>query len=175
MYDRLFKSINHHSIILTPNHRLSTQLKSAYEKWQSHSCWEPLAVFPLKNWLNTLAGPLKASTEKMLSQLQIDSLWEKIIQEDVNTNAFNQIQTAKEAQTAWQLLEEWQLSTNDLPDYHSDELTTFRHWLSIFSTTLSNKRWLTSTQLHSRILATNTVLSVPQKIILFGFDELPPL
>jgi ATP-dependent helicase/nuclease subunit B len=162
------------NLILTPNKRLATTLKAAYDKQQQakgKTCWKSLHCLPLQTWLETayetalLTGVAKHA---LLSESQELMIWQSIIEKS-DEILFKNRQTAQLAASTYRLLKRWQipLDTTDLQT--TDDSRVFIEWAKQFES-ICQKRAATS---FANITYDNLVFT-EKSIQLYAFIEITP-
>lgn len=179
-------------LILCTTARLSRGLQLYYQQQLSlqQTQWQTPQIMTLQQWLSQLmqqgilAGEvdlqtypsihLNAITEKMLWQQAIQNC----IQKHELAELFDVVSLADAAIAANQLLIEWQVSDDDLNLYfQSVETRQFLRWRTAFQTLCVQNNALECARilaLQVDFLAT-TILPLPNRIELAGFDRITPL
>jgi probable DNA repair protein len=182
-------------IILTPNHRTAVQVHESYGaflKQHSQPSVRPSPeIFPVDIWIKNIFHELLVHEKDLQANTLLESyqeliLWKKIIAESEISNPLLRLEnSASKVLEAYRLLVQWQISVENLEGYqnkisdssHLDDCTAFLHWLKKYQD-YCHKEGLTSFSelLKSLIpyLEKHADL-LPEKIILLGFTEPPPL
>jgi len=174
-----FKRLNTASsrLILTPNKRLSRFLQDRYASLHGDRAFNTLPCYALSGWLQQQWQQLAARSEhceQLLTPQQEAVLWEALIDTDEQSPPLlNSTATAKLAQDAWRLVQEWQLEEADgaVPG-----IPLFRAWSEIFEQRCRDRQLLPSARLPEKISAAlqDGRLSAPTQLWLYGFNDLPP-
>lgn len=173
-------------LILTPNFRLARKIEEAWnvECIQSQlKSWKKPRILALEGWYEQLWQQLIDSAyEPALRGLPLSSsmeswFWEEVIQEDqtlapdINPDNFVDI-----AQKGWQLLDQWQLDTNDLQSYQHRGLQHLLTWGHAVEQRIEDKGYVPPTRRLSILEAgfRDSLLKPVDRIVLVGFQTLAP-
>ena len=181
----IFESIGSGSLLLTPNRRLAAHVQSAYAEACSQrglSVWESPAILPLDEWLQNcwlqlIAGNSNLSQQLILLQPQQEVLlWEQIVRSDEKSVLLTPYATAKQAQSAFRVLQLWQTELGQEFYFHPD-CARFAHWAKQFQQLCLQSGFISSSALPQLLINAFEVqqLISPERIILVGFQHLPPL
>ncbi len=163
---------------LTANRRLAAYLiEQSDHKLQAlgKQVWQSPDILPLSAWLKRCYSEVQLS-DVVLNDTQAHILWEQIIQNSPTGSALlNQSSTAEQACQAWNLLQLYGLSCDDLLPAESLEIETFYHWANAFEEACTKRQWLCSSQIVNQLIPIlqNNRLKVADKIKIVGFDYLP--
>ena len=181
----LFESICPDSLLLTPNRRLAAHVHSAYAEACSQrglQVWETPAILPLDEWLQQSWQQLiainsdLAQQRTLLQPLQETLLWESIIRNDEKSVLLKPYATAKQAQSAYRVLQMWQTEPGQDFYFHPD-CARFAYWHKQFEQHCHRQQLISNSSL-SRLIAeafNDDQLQPPQHIVLLAFQHLPPL
>ncbi len=172
-------------LILTPNQRIARKIIQAAQ-WQDgvqSKCWESPNVESLSDWILSAWCSLQndghpvAASKVLLSELEVTNVWARVISEDSSySSILNGLDLASLAVTADRTILLWE-STPDtfIPD--SLETDRFLAWRPQVKLLCSAKNWVNFEEATSIVIdgITEGVLSIPANVVLFGFDETPPL
>lgn len=169
------------SVLLTPNKRLSRFLTQSYGAYRLHAnggvvAGQYLQCMAIGGWLQQLWQQLqlKNRTDRGEQLLQPDQeilIWEEIIEgHPLTPSLLNTGATARMAQEAWRLAQEWQL-----PLSAGDNRVLFE-WCQAFQAHCRERQLLTIAELPARLQAeiNDGSISVVSQLVLYGFDELSP-
>lgn len=170
--------------VLTVNSRLSRHLMQAHDQWQlaqGKSSWETPSVLPLNAWLRQqwqkLSFQYQGDVPILLSNIQAQALWEKVILEsEYGATLLNISATAKAAQQAWRLLNQWCLSLDVLEQDEHPDTIAFHQWAVAFQQLCRDSNYLDEAELSTWVaeqLACQHAL-LGEDIKWLGFDELTP-
>jgi ATP-dependent helicase/nuclease subunit B len=177
--DELFTSLTTNTTVITANHRLANNLREQFDSLQMVSgkhAWPSPDILPLNAWIERCwqqCGDSRVVTNSFQEQL----IWEGIIRDSNWGNTLLQISaTAKSANQAWQLLQQWNLSLDVLQNYNHTDSQAFVDWAQQFLKLCKQQGWIDQSSLpHSlhSVLESNK-LSLPDRIIFCGFEQLYP-
>ena len=182
-------------IILTPNHRTAVQvheLYGAYLNLQSNTQVRPSpSISPVDIWLKTLSQQLfleevSLDTRTILDSYQELTLWKKIIREsEISSPLLSLENAAPNLLEAYRLITQWQISLASLSAYQSkiestdyiDDCAAFLHWAKQYQQYCRREKLINFSELIQEILPhlESGLANLPQKIILLGFNNPPPL
>ena len=179
--NKFAEQIEQGTLILTVNRRLARFIVQGYETAQMEAgreVWPTPQVLPLTTWLQQLWQSCcfdRPDLPYVLDDHQSLLLWEQVISES-NDGLLNIAATARSAAQAWRLMQQWQLSEHDLPRHHNLDVDAFRGWMLAFKQQARQGNWLDSASLLSVLLERLAEISdsLPDQIMLYGFDELTP-
>lgn len=175
--------------VLTPNFRLSRSIASIWDQQQIQSgqgAWATANILPLENWLmDQWQTAVRTGTLKPLiptSAGQQVELWQDVIATyEHETQGFNLIRptaAAAQANKARDTLLRWQVAIDGTATRQLFELdedcSTFLQWQSMFSQRLAELEMQTPSDCLVSLLDCAGELPT-SKLVLFGFDEIPPL
>ncbi len=181
VYNGLFTHLDlTNSTIITPNRRLAVTLQSLNAKQQlaaNHSAWLTPDILPLNTWLErTWKNQIPTSDSALpllLNQTQEQQLWENIILTTLEQHPLLQVtETAEIANSAWSLLQQWQVDTSQSSFESQSDYHYFKQWCQTFENICQQNNWLASSQLYEKLAAAN--LSFAKHIIFVGFTEFSP-
>ncbi len=180
---QLLDHLTPNSLLLTANKRLSNKITNIHHDYQlklKNAAWKSLDALPLVNWLERcyesvqLGNPAKH--DLLLNDFQEYIIWQKIIQNESAYALLNISETARLAQKAWQLLNQYQINLNTPQLNENPDNEQFILWAKQFKEYCHKQNFLDIANL------TNTItqrfeqhyLTVPHEIHLIGFIELTP-
>ncbi|MFZ0219274.1 MAG: PD-(D/E)XK nuclease family protein [Candidatus Aquirickettsiella sp.] len=182
IYNKLFNLLNPDDLLLTGNKRLIPFLYKAYARHQQSQkkrVWCTPQFFTFTHWLETLWEKQFIETQgfslRLLNQQQECMLWQTIIQQ--STYSFlDTPHTAKNAQQAWQLLQQALLDYRSPHFKQSNETETWQIWATHFVSLCQSHAYidLSSALNHLILLFNKKILKPPQRIFLIGFNEINP-
>ena len=169
--------------VITGNIRLSRALQIEYEHratMQNYQAWKTPAIVQLPVWLkNTwqgavLNGDLSAQ-ETLLSTEQAQLVWASIISASSHV-VLRAEAAARQASTAWQLLQEWRCDRQWEDFLGNVDTREFYRWCEEFNARCFKQGWLMEVHLVQKLTALFEKGSAahPEDIILTGFDQLTP-
>src|ERR1043165_7995202 len=182
IYNKLFKQLNPEDLLLTGNKRLIPFLHKAYAQYQQtqkKSVWCTPQIFPFTRWLEILWEKQfieqKNFPLRLLNKQQECLIWKTIIQQSFYSFLGN-ADTAKNAQQAWQLLQQAQLDYQTTHFKQSNETETWQAWATDFVSFCQDHAYidLSSALNHLTLLFNKRILKPPSRIFLIGFNEINP-
>ncbi|MBD1399571.1 PD-(D/E)XK nuclease family protein [Pelovirga terrestris] len=167
------------AVVLTANKRLFRYLRTVYDRSMAEKgvlVWPGARIFPYATWLQQGLDSLGES-RRLLGTYQQHHLWENCISATTRGSALelmNLDRTTDTAVRAHNLLSEYDLTT-EFCDLTADQ-HMFCAWRSQYLRICEEYRWLDEGGLSIRVLDAfaQRQLPLPQKILLVGFDQLPP-
>jgi len=175
-------------LLLTPNHRLSSRIKTAYSLYKSrHGQQVSLTpnILSLDQWIAKLWLDLLVSAAPNVSDLQILTadqelmLWRSIIENSDEAGGFiNPLRTAQQVMSAYNSLLNFNGAIDDLSNYYQTEDTlAFKQWTQEFEALCVENKWLQSASRLQQLVEafSNKTLVPTEKIYTLGFDEILPL
>ncbi|WP_342220733.1 PD-(D/E)XK nuclease family protein [Rickettsiella endosymbiont of Miltochrista miniata] len=182
IYNKLFKRLNPEDLLLTGNKRLIPFLHKAYAQYQQtqkKQIWPTPQFFTFTHWLETLwEKQLIEQTGfclRLLNKSQECLIWKTIIQQSAYS-FLDTTHTAKNAQQAWQLLQQAQLDYQTTHFKQSNETETWQAWATHFLSFCQSHTYvdLSSAVNHLILLFSKRILKFPPRIFLIGFNEINP-
>ncbi|MDG2176238.1 MAG: PD-(D/E)XK nuclease family protein [Gammaproteobacteria bacterium] len=194
----LLSAIDAGCLVLTPNHRTSTQLLDLYgqhvRSQQNKTICPTPNIFPVDIWIRQQFDMLVQSGNDafpaltLLESSQEKMLWQQVIsQSDSGGHLLNQSATARAVQEAWSLLHLWCIDRKELQSFSSprssridktvDDVDAFLEWSDSFTAFCEKKSLITLVQVLERLITVVKAkgLSLPDNLILAGFQQSPPL
>jgi ATP-dependent helicase/nuclease subunit B len=177
-YIQLFSNLNANTIILTPNRRLSATLHKLFQQYQleqHRTVWPTPNILPLGLYLEQHFT--STSSLSLLSTIQEQCLWEKILTESKESSFLLQItETAEIARSARNLLCAWRVDLS-LPDFtETNEYIIFKKWITDFECIIKEQSLIDQAALPDylakQILEKKIILN--SHLILLGFNEITP-
>lgn len=170
--------------ILTPNRRLSAWLTQLYHQQKmdaGEQTWSSPDILPFNTWLTRLWDEYSYRTFEplplLLTPAQETYLWEMIVrQSDEQGELLRVSETADTAKSGYDLLNQWQLTTDHPLFSTTDDSISFAAWSSQFSSMCKNNNWLSNSMLLTTIteLVEAGKIELSNEIILYGFTEIAP-
>ncbi|MGP0630376.1 PD-(D/E)XK nuclease family protein [Nitrospina sp. 32_T5] len=172
--------VDPNTLILTVNVRLARWLTLQHNRNQSASqkVWDTPSIIPFDAWLKE-TWIASWPRQHVLSSLQAQKLWERIIQDDVQSERLDIMHlqgAAQDAAKAYELIQQYEVA--DKPDLFnlSDEATAYYRWQTQYRDRL--RRWdaLDAAELLPAVQKSmqGGTIPVPLSITLAGFDEITP-
>jgi len=180
--DRLKTIIDELSVgvpVLTVNRRLERYLLASHEKAMAEAgqnLWKSPVVMPLLSWVKGLweeswpEGSLLSDTRSL-------ALWKKIVSRDRRTRGLLFPRgAAREAYKAYELVRRYRLRLPADDTYLTEEARAFKGWLGQYENELQRLGFVDYPCLMERVCALmdGGTVTLPEKVILAGFDEITP-
>lgn len=181
--DDALKAMSQGVALVTANRRLAMEIRGEYDRWQAGkgiSVWEGANTVSWGDWMQSLFQEcldLGATALTLLSPQQTRMLWEQVIrQEDRDQEILNPSGAARMADEAWGLLQAWDIPTAQLARFANSETELFLSWVNSFIRRCKREGWIDASLLPGLVVEQlrAATLSVPDRIILAGFDEITP-
>lgn len=178
-----FAAMSQGAQVVTANRRLALDLKTRYDRLQVNQgklVWGSPNILSWSDWIREQFQELQdlgATDKTLLTPHQTHILWQQIIESSERGQAILNISnTARMAQDAWEITQSWLINRKQLANYANDETNLFLSWVDTFERRCSDKNWIDSSKLPAIVSEhiANAALSVPDMVILAGFDELTP-
>lgn len=173
------------ALILTPNRRLSAWITSYYNQKQNKdglTTWQSPQILPYNSWISSLwdeysYSSLDNNAPILLSPAQETYLWEAIVTKSEASNHLLQVSAAADlAQSAFNMLCQWNLSADHPVFDTSEDSKTFKAWATEFIRLCTHNNWISNSQLQHKLneLISTHRIHTPTNILLYGFTELTP-
>ena len=181
MLPDLLQAIERGATVLTVNRRLARDVMERYESLQLDrglEVWATPDVLPLSAWLKRLWQEYAYKNSKsplVLDEHQLQAVWERLISQS-ESELLNLPATARTASQAWQLLRQWRVNLNELPENINADVTAFKSWAKSFQRQCHQHEWVDEASLLEYLneYLTQDLVTLPQEIICIGFDDLTP-
>lgn len=179
MFEHCFTTLKENHIILTVNQRLSLSLTrehAAWKKQQGHITWTSLSAQPFTSWITQLWQHHNTDHRVLLNSWQERQLWHTCVEQDERFALIQTQATAQQAQQAWQILNDWRLTTDDIAEHANHEVETFIEWAHDIEAQCQQHGWARSVDLIPELitLIEQQQITLPQHITLMGFDDFSP-
>ena len=167
------------ALVLTVNKRLFRSLRDCFDQQmleRGKRVWPTPQIISFEGWLNQCLSDLGEGW-RLLNQQQQQCLWEQQIENSSRGSILELLQLSKTAEKSLQahrLLNEYNLS---LDDYQlTEDQKIFRFWQQRYQEQCHKHGWLDQSDLPERICSALTKgdLTLPQQVLLVGFDQLSP-
>lgn len=183
-YTDILQTLSADAVVLTPNQRLAKYLQNLYQQQQmkaGNTCWRSPQILPINIWIQQLWQDYTqhrfAELPMVLNSTQETLLWQQILTASNYKDYFLRLaETAKLVKAARGLLLQWQVSTDHSLFDSAEDYTALKNWVNAFEQILNEKGWIDSASLPTLLTDAlqNHDISMPNKIILIGFNELSP-
>ncbi len=167
------------AVVLTANKRLYRHLRTVYDRSMATKqvqVWPSAPIYPYTAWLQQCLAAIGESG-RLLTASQQHHQWETLIVSATRGSSLelmNLERTTDTALRAHNLLSEYDL----VPEGRqlTEDQQMFMGWRSKYLRQCDERQWLDEGGLSSRILDAfaSQQLPLPQKILLVGYDQLPP-
>jgi len=182
--DELITTIENGATLITGNSRLASAILGEFEQnmlLQGMEVWRTPDVLSVKAWLfrtwevAVLAGAPE-SPMQLLTPDQESHLWETIISQHSQALLRTQA-TAKGAQKARQLMQDWRLQRHDSDFSVNEDTRAFYEWAEKFEHLCDKNHWLAESSISDQLikLVSNKSWLPENELIFTGFDELTPV
>ncbi|ABA57496.1 DNA helicase/exodeoxyribonuclease V, subunit B [Nitrosococcus oceani ATCC 19707] len=185
--DDVFAVLGAGALLLTINNRLARELQHRYDRVQQVkglTVWETPQILPWSVWLQrcydyqTLTlTETDNSSPALLSPLQEQSLWERVIYDSPYSGALLQVPaTVRTAQEAWRLWHAWRLPLAGQSLFLTEDTQAFLEWAQVFEDYCRVDHWLDNARLPDAVggMLESGQIPLPGTVILAGFDEYTP-
>lgn len=183
----LFDSVDTAEVlVLTPNLRLQRKFAKAYGDAQlakGMQSWLTPQAHALDSWLTEQWHELQdqsytpAASKVLADSNQLHALWSLVISRDSvqEIDVINPVSLTAPAIGAQRVLDMWEASSP--PDSGTLETETFRRWQTQADIEIAHRGWVTP-EGRTRIIieaVRSGQIALPSQVVLFSFDEVPPL
>jgi len=184
--DRLRDRVTDNCLILTPNQRLASKIRQAWNLDRQHRqpVWKPLPVLALDTWVSESWLALQdrayppALSGTLLDSAQERLVWQQVLEDDetltMDASPGNFIAIAAQG---WHLVNHWRLTCNDLLGQHHQGAEKLASWGRAFDQSLQQWRLVSRDEATVVVLKGFREQALPRhdEIILVGFQTLTPL
>jgi len=176
---QVITAVDQGAVVLTANKRLYRHLRSVYDRSMVDKqllVWPSARIFPYSVWLQQCLDAIGESG-RLLTAYQQHHLWETLISSATSGSTLelmNLDRTTDTAVRAHNLLSEYDLEPERR--HLTEDQHMFFGWRSKYQRLCEERQWLDEGGLSTRILEAfvKKQLPLPQKLLLVGFDQLPP-
>ena len=184
MHEEIFRALENGATVLTASRRLARVLTREFhgiETARGQRVWNrpdilPYQAFLDRAWRDWLWRGSNGDSPVLLSALQEEALWQRIIRESPLGASLLQIpETARQAARTWQLVIAYRL-TVDGSFEASEDSAAFAAWGREFRKLCRSAGWLEPARLSDflRQNITGGELPRPQAVHVAGFDDMTP-
>jgi len=183
----IFPALEQKALLLTVNRRLARSFLERYHEYQrKRGCpaWETPEVLPWEGWIRRCLERAVFRQQQTVHPVPLSHdqelfLWEEIIgSAEQSRGLLNLEETARQAGRAWLLTRHWRLekTLNGYP-WLSPEQEAFMEWSREFRQRLQSLGRLEQAGQPEYVawLLANNIISVPETVILAGFERLSPI
>jgi ATP-dependent helicase/nuclease subunit B len=179
----LLEHITPHTLILTPNLRLSASLLKKYYQEQiaqGQTCWPTLNIIEISKWLQRTWKDYTAKQIEhfpfLLTPNQEQILWEEILNQSTENQLLQLSSTADLAKSAWGILKQWRIDLQNPALKTTEDGQIFQKWALQFQAICEMNHWLGThsvADLVTQKIAAGEI-PAPEEIGIVGFAELTP-
>ena len=166
--------------VITVNKRLSRYISEQYNEEMrcKSSAWKTPVILPLFSWIEVLWRESWLS-EPLLSHSRSNCLWNKLVAKDTliaDKSILMAHGAANTAFEAYSLMKEHDLSFPKESIYLTEEALALKSWTGKYEKELKKLGFVDNLSLKDRAikLIKDGKISLPEKIVLAGFDEITP-
>lgn len=172
-------------LVLTPNLRIERRFCHSYglaQQAMGVQTWLSPQVYALQTWLREAWQDLQdraypgAAHVALAEPQHLHALWADIITHDPQHESVISMQSlAATALEAFRTLQLWDIA--DITSLNPDPTDSYPRWHQQMVDALAQRHWVT-TETSVGIIASaiaEGALTLPQRVVLFGFDDIPPL
>lgn len=163
--------------VVTPTAQQAFQLRLAWGELQRQrgECWETPDAIALsgwlsREWLRAFAQDDGGKLPMLLSPLQEQVLWERILDESDAGSFLQPTGVARAARRAWRLLHDWNIDPASVRQHGGDESTAFAEWASSFAERTRSHDWIDPARAQWRVAQ---LIARPSAWHSVGFDTEP--
>ncbi|WP_440617555.1 PD-(D/E)XK nuclease family protein [Cysteiniphilum sp. 6C5] len=185
-YLSLLNQIDNKTIVITANTRLKDHLTTMYLDYARNQQQYVVlgdVFMSFDGFVDALyanAQMIDPSLPNLISDDEARFLLLSFLKEDTDVFMPN-AQQAKLVLSAWQLLQQWNLSTQALENETDNKnVRLFLRWIERYQNTLTENNWIDKSRLITALLAKHEILAKTfayldyHKIMLIGFDTVTP-
>lgn len=165
--------------VLTVNSRLSRYLRASFDSEMQENgdaAWPTPVVMPLFSWIESLWND-SWPDRPVLSGTRAQVLWERVVSGDslLSKEIINNRGVAKSAYDAYAMIQEYRVT---LPEeiYLTEEAKALKRWADTYEKEVDRLGFIEQSSLFGRVieLIKNRRITVAERVVLAGFDEISP-
>ncbi|QPJ63538.1 MAG: hypothetical protein G3M70_17315 [Candidatus Nitronauta litoralis] len=168
-------------LVLTVNNRLKRHLElqdADARKNNGQTIWLTAPIFSIQSWLNEIYQA-NWPDRWILSSLQSQTIWETLLEADREFVALDPLTlkgAAKDAAKAYAFLHQYEIPATERNFSGTEETQSFFRWKNAFEGVLQQQGAIDQSQVMGRViqLIVSGKITLPDQIILAGFDEIIP-
>ncbi len=168
------------ALLVTVNNRLARHWRKRFADAAAATSkvWPAPDILPWGVWLQRMwdeASFLATDAPLLLDARQAARVWQGIIDAD-DLALLQSGGSARLAQEAWSLMQDWRLSPPFDPLESNDDVLHFQRWAQRFEATCQHEGWLDEARLPAQLLKALAAgrIQPPARIILLGFEDWRP-
>lgn len=185
--EKIRSQLENGTLILTPNHRISSAILDSYSQTLTSNSWKTPAVKAIDIWIKQqwrlLAnlGIAPCCEFQILENTEELLIWSAVIEQSLqNHPLLNPDETAAQASRAYQDLRQWSLdeSTCNLQRYLTiPDVAVFAHWQKKFQQQCSDHQFVSLVDATKVLiqLFNSAAIKLPAQLVLVNFYQPPPL
>ena len=184
--DGLFAKVAAGATVITPTSRLASYLVARFNAHMLNTgqeVWRSPEIFQLSVWLHSLWQSRGEDWPELTQTVYLGDqrerlLWEKVIGEELRSRdsgielLWDLSATARMAQKSWGLLNDWNLTLQDFPDYLNQDCAAFSSWAVHYDTVLHQKNWIDQAGLSLAVI--RNMARFPEVVVFAGFELINP-
>lgn len=181
-------SLDSHTLLLTPNLRLSRTLLNRHaqlQREQGLKAWRRPAILPFSGWLQQIYRRQQSLSNSrrwqatLLDEWAQRLLWQQAVESALpDEGLFRTADLAAQASDAWELLQLWQVSEQRLASELAvdEQFGWLQQWIAHFRKRCREQGWISNVELPALISTAidQGQIALPRQLLLYAFDELPP-
>lgn len=167
------------AVVVTANARASRALRLNHAERQRANglaMWATPAIFDWDTWLNHLwqeQAFTNPGAPLLLTSFQEHTLWTRVLQSAAEL-VVSPDTLASLAQSAYQSLSDYELQSEKSGTWYEPDAEQFRHWARSFDQLCSERNWTSRSNVEA-LLSRIDNLSLPEHLLLAGFDRFTPV
>jgi probable DNA repair protein len=159
--------------VVTPNRRLAQALMSEFDRFQAAkglNAWEapdilPFGAFVERLWEDALYSHLGEKLPLLLAPAQEQRLWEEVL---ADSDLLAIPQAAAQCREAWTLLHQWRIGAG----HGNEDAAAFSRWSREYQRRTVGE--VDAARLPDVVSPLTKALRIPQVLVAYGFDVMPP-
>ncbi|HEX5235976.1 MAG TPA: PD-(D/E)XK nuclease family protein [Silvibacterium sp.] len=163
--------------ILTANARAARWLRREYALEQRRAGRSAWASPPIEDWETWVRGRWEMSAVAdpdaplLLTSLQERSVWTRMQREDAGLVVSAESMAAL-AESAYTLLSDYECHSERKHAWGKTDAESFRRWAANFDRECARWKWIPGAELELRVAASLSKETLPEEILLLGFDRM---
>ena len=183
---QLSSALGDGATIVTATRHLSRALIRQYDrkkKQEGMTAWESADILPWDAWINRCWLAIEPTISKppvVLSDSQLESIWVKLIERDIDRHAADAAPlwstgaSARAAIRTLTLVRQWNIDIRQISVSTHDDHRCFVRWLRTFESLCKKENWIEFPNLANLLIAHIDKVNIA-RIVLVGFDRVLPL